>query len=256
MNLEKRLVQELRNNEHVIQIVPLDDFEKEYLELKSIVKGSAGYVSPISDSRKAAKIIKEFGVHTDKVVIKTLGGKKYLIFKGYSGQRNILKGTRYLASNPKVVRMAIGPKGIANSVKGGSVISIILSVGIEVFDYFIRDTATLSELLGTITGDLVKIGLTTIASAVAGLLVGSSVVIGSSVAAPLVIAIAVGVVTGYALNRIDEKLGATRALIQGYEEMGYKLSEMKSQLNREFSIFKKKPWLFNCIFAPCGWLEY
>ncbi len=256
MNVEKRLVQELRNNEHVIQIVPLDDIEKEYLELKSLAKNVAGYVSPFSDSLQAAKIIKEFGISTEKVVIKNLGGKKYLIFKGYSGQRNVLKGTRYLATNPKVVRMAIGPKGIVKSVKGGSVITVILSVGIEVFDYFIRDTATLSELLGTITGDLVKIGLTSIASVVAGLLVGSAAVIGSSVAAPLIAAIAVGVVTGYALNKIDEKLGATKALIKGYEEMGYKLSEMKWELNRELRVLKKKPWLFNCFFAPCGRLDY
>lgn len=67
------------------------------------------------------------------MVIKEYLGKKYVLFKGLAGQRKALKGRRYLAQNPKVVRMAVGPTGVVKSVKGGFILSAVLSVGIEVF---------------------------------------------------------------------------------------------------------------------------
>lgn len=251
MNLDEKLVGELKNNEHIVQIVSLEELENAYLEKKNIVKTSSNYVSPVKDSLTAAKIIQELGVRSNKVVIKTYAQKQYVIFKGYSGQRNILKGTKYLATNPKVVRMAVGPKGVMKSVKGGFILTAVLSVGIEVFDYFIRDTATLSHLLGTVTGDLIKIGLSTIAAAAAGLAVGASVVLGSVAAAPLIAAIAVGVATGYVLDKIDKKFGATKALIEGYKRMGMNLVSIKAEFNQGMRQIEKNPELIKCIFAPC-----
>ena len=97
---------------------------------------------------------------------------KYIIFKGYAGQRTYLRGARYLLSNPNIVRLAIGPKGITDSVKGGFVITAVLSTGIEVANYLLNDTATLHQLLGTVTADLVKIGIASICATIAGVLAG------------------------------------------------------------------------------------
>lgn len=138
------------------------------------------------------------------------------------------------------------------SVKGGFVVTVVLSVGIEVFDYFIRDTATLSNLLGTVTGDLMKIGLSTIEAAAAGLAVGASAALGSVAAAPLIAAIAVGILTGFALDKIDKKYGATQALIKGYERIGINLSNIKWEINNGFRQIEKNPSLIQCLFAPCG----
>lgn len=252
MKLDDKLVRELKNNETVIQIVALEDLESEYLKLKGIVKTASGYVSPILDSIAAKKIITELGINANKVLIKQYGQKSYVVFKGYSGQRNILKGTKYLVSNPKVVRMAIGPKGIIKSVKGGFVLTVILSVGIEVFDYFIRDTSTLSQFLGTVTGDLIKIGLSSLAAAVVGLAVGTTVVLGSIAAAPLIVAISVGIAVGIILDKIDKKYGATNALIKAYERMGVNLGNIKWEFQQEMRRIEKNPQLLRCIFGPCG----
>jgi hypothetical protein len=241
MNAEDQLVKELQENEQILQIISYDDLVKEWEATKPYAMQGAGFVSPVNDSVTAAKLLSEFGLKPNKVVIKQYGGKKYVIFKGYPGARKIFRGTRYLTENPKVVRMAVGPKGVADSVKGGFVITVVLSVGIEVFDYFIRDTATLPELLGNVTGDLVKIGLSSIAAAAAGLMVGSAAIVGTVAAAPLIAAIAVGVIVGWALDKIDSKIGATAALIKAYENLGIKLREIEYEVGWWYNYFERNP---------------
>jgi hypothetical protein len=252
MNAEDQLVKELQENEQIVQIVSYDDLVKEWEAAKPYLKQGAQFVSPANDSVIAAKLLSEFGIKPNKMVIKQYGGKKYVVFKGYPGQRKIFRGTRYLTENPKVVRMAVGPKGVAKAVKGGFVVTVVLSVGIEVFDYFIRDTATLPELLGTVTGDLVKIGLSSIAAAAAGLMVGSAAVLGTTVAAPLIAAIGVGVITGILLEKIDAKVGATAALIKAYESVGIKLREIEYEVGWWYNYFENNPGAIMRLFGGTG----
>lgn len=256
MNAEEKLVQELSKNEQVVQIVPFDELKKEWEALKPGVKTIAGYAAPVNDSVLAMKLLHEFGVKPEKVQIKTYAGKQYVIFKGHAGLRKIFRGTRYLTSNPKVVRLAVGPKGVVKAVKGGFVLTVVLSVGIEIFDFFIKDTATLSHLLGTITSDIVKIGVSSIAGAAAGLAVGSAAVLGSVAAAPIIAAIAVGIITGYVLNKIDSKLGATAALIKAYEKLGIKLREIEYEANRWYNYFESNPSAIMRLFGGSGGFYY
>ena len=245
MGLEDELVQNLDESEQYVQVLSVDDLIKEWEAQKSTIKTIASYYSAAMDANTARKLLQEFGIRSQQVVIKTYNGKRYVIFKGYPGLRKILKGTRYLQNNPKVVRMAIGPKGIIKSAKGGFVITVVLSVGIEVFDYMIRDEATLSTLFGTVTADVVKIGLSSIAGAVAGLAVGSAAVIGSVAGAPLIAAIAVGIATGLVLDRIDRKIGATAALIKYYESVGVAFDRKVKEIEYETN------WFFNQLNDPC-----
>lgn len=251
-NRQQDLVRELKHNEHVIHVVSSEDLQKEYFELKANIKFAAQQIAPALDAVKAAKLILDVGgFKPAQVALKKYGNKQYVIFKGNAGDRRVLKGTKYLIDNPTVVRMAVGPKGIVKSAKGGFVLTAVLSVGIEIFDYVIRDTALLSELLGVITTDLIKIGLSSIAGAVAGLLVGSMVTVGTVAAAPFIAAIAVGIVTGLALDEIDERLGATQALIRAYKKIGIRLDEIKYETSRNLNYLEKNPQLIPCLFGPC-----
>lgn len=252
MNLEKKLVTELQNNEQTIHVLPLAELQQEWEAVKGSAKNVANYIAPTIDATVAARLISEFGISTGKVIVKKYAGKDYVIFKGLPGNRKIFKGNRYLTKNPKVVRMAVGPKGVVKAVKGGFVITVVLSVGIEVFDYIIRDNAALSELLGTVTGDLIKIGLSAIAGAVGGLVVGSAAVIGSVAAAPLIAAVAVGIATGYLLDKIDSRFGATQALIRGYKQIGIDLKNIEYEINRNINYLEDNPWMITCLFGPCS----
>lgn len=249
---EDQLVTTLANNESIVHILPLDEFWKEAEQIREKAKTAASLVAPSNDLVTIGKLLSEFGMKTDQVLLRRYKGKQYIIFKGYAGQRRIFRGTRYLPTNPKTVRMAIGPKGVLKSAKGGFVLTAVLSVGIEIFDYFIRDTATLSTLLGTVTGDLIKIGLSSIAAAVAGLAVGSAAVIGTVAAAPLIAAVVVGVATGILLDRIDRNRGATAALIAGYEQIGINLSKTANEFNRHWRWLETNPRYIKCLFMPCG----
>ncbi|QEW07083.1 hypothetical protein [Nitrincola iocasae] len=252
MNREQELVWELQQNEHVFQIVELEHLKLEWEHIKESAGTVASYSSAAIDTYTAGQLIREFGLQPERVIIKRYAGKEYVIFKGNPHSRKILTGTRYLASNPKVVRMAIGPRGIIQSAKGGFAVTAVLSVGIEVFDYFIRDSYTLTRLLGTVSSDLIKIGVSAIAGAVAGLAVGSSVVIGSIAGAPLIAAITVGLVTGLLLDRIDSRFGATQALIRAYNDMGVQLDEIRRSVNRNLNYLERNPHLIPCLFGPCS----
>lgn len=251
-NRQQDLVRELKQNEHIIHVISSEDLQKEYFESKANVKFTAQQIAPALDIVKAGKLIAEVGgFKPNQLVLKKYGNKQYIIFKGRAGERRVLKGTKYLVDTPTVVRMAVGPKGIVKSAKGGFVITAVLSVGIEIFDYVIRDTALLSELLGIVTTDLIKIGLSSIAGAAAGLLVGSIATIGTVAAAPFIAAIAVGVITGLVLDEIDERLGATQALIRAYTKMGLRLDEIKYETSRTINHLENNPQFIPCLFAPC-----
>jgi len=250
MNYEQKLLQDLRRNEYIIQVLSADDLITEYQAVKGMAKA---YTVALLDSLTAARLLMELGYRVDQLEVKAYAnGKRYVIFKGYAGTREIFRGTRYLTSNPNIVRMAVGPRGIVSSARGGFVIGFVLSVGLEVFDYLIRDDATLSYLLGTISTDLLKIGVSAIAGAAAGLAVGSAAIVGTIAAAPLIAAIVTGVVVGVLLDDLDARLGVTQALIKGYERTGIRLREIEYEFNRQLNWFERNPHMIPCLFGPCS----
>lgn len=253
MNREQELIKVLQKNECVLQIVEWDDLVKEWDISKDKTKMAAGYVSPTTDAATALKLIRDIGgVQVDQVRFSTVNGKKYVIFKGYPGKRNILTGTRYLTKSPKVVRMAVGPEGIKASAKGGFVLSVILSVGIEIYSHiFSNDPQAISTLLGTITSDVLKIGLSSIAAWSVAVVAGNVAIIAGMAAGPFIIAIAVGIATSLLLEKIDGRMGVTRALINAYERAGANLKEIEGDISR--SIWKMERSII-CYYAPvvCG----
>lgn len=235
MKAKNALVNELQKNEHVVQVISADqlmaEFDYRNIDYKDWAKTLSGYAAPAQDAWLAKTIVKEFGF-SGKVVLKKYGSKMYVVLKGYPGKRTLLTGTKYLTSNPQVVRMAVGPKGVMKSVKGGFVLTLILSVGIEVVDYVLNDTRTLYDLIGTVTGDILKIGVAAICSAVTAALVGGAIGVATTAAAPLIAAVAVGVLVGWALNKIDDKVGATACLIEMYKQVGIDLEELVGNITK------------------------
>lgn len=142
---------------------------------------------------------------------------------GTPGHRTVFRGTRYLATNPKVVRFAIGPKGFLKSVKGGAVVTAVLFVGFDVLEYFLKDSVKLHMMLGRVSSDLIQIGISSICGALAGLAAGGVATVGVAAGAPLIAAVGVGIIAGMLLGEIDERYGATNALIEMYESIGIEL---------------------------------
>jgi len=214
LSAEDKLFNDLQENEHIVQVMEAEDLEKEYDLYVKHIKKASGYVSPINDAVTAAKILEELGYKTGKVKVHMWRGKLKVIFKGAPANRKIFRNGRYLLDDPKIIQLAIGPKGLARAVGKGGVITFVLAVSIEIMDFLISEEAKLSELVGTLATDIVKIGISSIAALAAGLAVGAATVIGTSAAVPLIVAIGVGILVGETLDYIDQETGATAALIK------------------------------------------
>jgi hypothetical protein len=141
----------------------------------------APYIAPFVDGVTLARLVKDLGIN-GKVVTKEVNGRQYVIFSGYAGHRTLFRGTRYSQNNHKIIQMGIGKMGIKHMVKSGARLTIYLTVPLSVLEVILSDEVTMSRLLGTVTADLVKVGLAAIAGAVIGVV---SVIIFKSVAVPV-----------------------------------------------------------------------
>ncbi|MFV0922507.1 hypothetical protein ACR720_05640 [Sphingomonas parapaucimobilis] len=186
----------------------------------------ANYFSATDDAMLIRKLVRETGIR-GRCYFKSYNGKLHVVFKGYPGLRRILTGTRYGALHPKVVGLGIGKAGVAKSVKGGTIVSVVLLTVWNIVDYVIRDQATLGQMLGGIAGDVSK---ALIASGVGYAAGSAAVALGMTVAAgPLVIAVVVGLGVGWALDALDQKYRFTERLQKKLDE-GIAELERKKQV--------------------------
>ncbi len=220
--LEKQLRSDLKTNAESLHMMSSNDIltiwskhtKKPIESIVDIAKKGAGYVSPTLDAVTIARVAKDLGIK-GKIVTKVVQGKQYIIFKGYAGLRSIFTGTRYLATNPKVIDMAIGNLGVGKTILKGTRLTIILTIPINIFKFIVSDKMTMSQLIGTTASDLAKIAISTAAGSAAAFAVGAITTIAIG---PLVAAVAVGVLVGIALDMVDDKYGLTDKLIKGIED--------------------------------------
>ncbi len=215
-----------------------------------------------ADAYTLVHTLHALGVPGTRVYSKMHKGKEYLIIKGHAGLRNLLQGTRYLATNPQIIQMGLGAQGLKNVAKGGFILGLVVTAGIEVTEFILNDEKTLGDLVGSIGYEAVKSGV------VAGLALGfgTGIVkmaalgltgwVGSVLAVaalPLgvmfVAALTIGVIVNVIDNHFDVKkkvLDALKALPGNIEEGVYKiksdsLSEMekiKMEVDRRWELMK------------------
>ena len=219
MNDRKIDITKMNNERKELHILSLEQFSEFATTLSNHTnmdnaKFAAGISLQLADIRVANQLIDELGL-TGKAVIKEIQGKNYVILKGYPGLREKLTGTRYLASNPKVVDLAIGTKRVSGTMISGARLSIFVAVPMTVLQFLISEQSTLLRLVGTIASDLVKIGLSTIIASAAGMAAGA---ITTVAAGPIVAAIAFGIATAVTLEYLDRTFGVTDALINAMEK--------------------------------------
>lgn len=232
------LRQQIKANQHEVFVVSFEEmdaivrsspkanlpgFQDAWKKLKSKAEFGAGYYASADDIRTLGKLVGDLGDYSAKAYVKTYGGKPHIILKGSPGLRRVLTGTKYGINNPKVITMGLGKAGAVHAAKSGGVISIVLLSTYRVADYFLTDEATLSQLIGSLATDVVKVGITTgasiaAASAVVGL--GFTVAIG-----PIAAVVVVGIGVSMVLSALDEHYGITDKVIAGLDSMGEDISD-------------------------------
>jgi len=210
---------------------------------KPAVDGAAGLASKVkgykdlyNDLAALRTMLKDLGITAEAQFKTGPNGNRYVIFKGYAGLRKYFTGTRYLASNPKIVDMAIGRVGAAKKVLKGAKVTVVFTVAIDIVRYVFEDKRTLSWLVGTIASDLLKVGISTGIGVAAGAAVAT---VTTLAAGPLIAVIAAGVLTGWALDALDKELGLTDKLISMLDDVVESIEFKKRQIEYEWYRFDR-----------------
>ncbi|WP_018416502.1 hypothetical protein [Teredinibacter turnerae] len=242
---KKELQQKIQSNKHEVYVVSFDEMDAiiksspkggkpsvkaAWQKIKSKVGAGASYYASADDAVTMTKLVADLGGIGARAYIKNYGGKPHIILKGHAGLRTILTGTKYGIKNPKVVSMGLGKAGAVTAAKQGGMLTVVLLSAYRVIDYFLTDQATLSQLIGTLATDVVKVGIATAASIGAAIVVAGMTTVAVG---PIVAVILVGVGVSMLLEFADNKLGITDRVIAGLDELGADAEQYLDQKKRE-----------------------
>lgn len=252
MSTKQQLDAALAGNKYLLEVAETQDlvdaWERQTGQTLSqqplaAVQPLVGHVSPVLGLATVVRLAGDLGL-TGRVETRTVNGKQYVILSGRPGNRSFFTGTRYLATNPKVVDMAIGKVGLNQSIVSGVRITVLLAAPLNVLRYLFEDNYSLARLFGTTAADIAKLGVAAAVAALAGAAVGTLTTIAVG---PLVAAIGVGVLVGFALDRLDARLGVTEALVVAIEDT---YSEATTRLGRTMHRLERA--LIYRVTGPAG----
>ncbi|WP_111643181.1 hypothetical protein [Marinimicrobium alkaliphilum] len=186
-------------------------------------KGAAVLTILARDLVRSGNIMSEY-------YITSRAGKQYIIFKGNHKLRAVLKGTRYLATNTKIMKFGIGGQALKRGAKSGFVISMIFSVSLHTIHWVFEESYRWSNWVVNVSIDATKIALASIAGYLAakGAAATALAVFGAS---PVILPIAAGLVVcvgvAWMLNRsgFDEEVERIVSFIEHYENSVRNLDE-------------------------------
>lgn len=236
IGMNQQEVSSLKDNQTEAYIFSLDSLLKEASTKlgKSLedfdagtVKTLGGYYSPTQDLVLVTKILSELGIK-GKIATKQVNNKTYIILKGTAGLRQTLKGTRYLASNPQILKLAIGTQGVSRTIVKGGIVTLLITIPLSIVDIILQDSVTVGKVIGTISTDIAKVLLSAGIGTLAAIAVGA---VTTLAAGPLIAAIFIGIAASVALESLDQKYGITDKLIKAIDD------ELNSLYNKTIGEF-------------------
>jgi hypothetical protein len=214
-----------------------NSLSSKWKRIKDPLKAGAG-LYPLFDDIKAlviiAEVMKRQGNTFGKFKIKIYNGSPAIIMTSYPGIRAHLTGTHYLASNPRLFTIGVGKLEASKAMKGGFVVSLLISVTFHSVDLFLNDQKTWHDLVAGIAVDMAVVGaaiattfaVTYFATAFAG------AIIVTTAAIPLLIVVSVGIVfTALTMVFSTDPIA---------DAIAYKLRELESNLRSEIIEVNKK----------------
>lgn len=138
------------------------------------------------------------------------GGRKYIIFKGNHKLRELIKGTRYLASNPVLMKLGIGARAATSLIKGNLLVTVIVSPLVHTYNWIFDPKFGWKDFLKSVSSDLVIAFLAGVAGAVTFAAVAAAV---STAVVALTVGVFVAVIVGGYLSIRNMDLSLTDAVI-------------------------------------------
>ncbi len=116
------------------------------------------------------------------------------------------------APAPIFANFSVGSKQAIQSIKSGTIITVVLVSSFRALEHFFSENnkTTLLSLFGTITSDIIKLGISSAIAAIAVKGISGATTIFALTSGPLFLAIGVSLVVGNILNHIDNKYEITQ----------------------------------------------
>ncbi|ABM33825.1 hypothetical protein [Paracidovorax citrulli] len=203
---------------------------------------SQPWVGPAAQSANdvlaITKTLNAIGIAGITSYVKNTASGSYIIIKGYAAHRSgALTGTRYLATNPLMLKFGLGVQSLKGIAIGGFILGVTVSTGIEVMDFIFNNEKTMYDLVGGIGVEAVKGGLGGLVAYGMGVAVGSFTAVA---VAPLVTMAFFAFLVGAGLNYADEQyqiksrvISALKSLPENTKQGLYRINEnSESWLNK------------------------
>lgn len=196
-----------RHIDHEIWILPLDWFLSANKAVQQHLHTDLLSLLQLAQSgRKIAQQILLLGMFGTAYIKEASDGRRYIIFRGFSGLRPNLPGTRYLLDNPKVACFVVGSEEIIKDVGKATRVAIVAYVAIDILRECLRDHFSLARVGVNVASDIAQCLVAAGATAMAGVL---ATTVGAPVVAAFAIAIVVGFGVGIAVSSLDRQYHIT-----------------------------------------------
>lgn len=241
---KKKMVDAIQSNKHELFVVDVGEMDfimrsnhngqkltpegyEIWKNISAHLLFGANVGSTIDTGVLTGKLLAQLGGFGTSVIIRHYNHKPFFIIKGNPNLRSILTGTRYGMKNPKVVSLGLGRYGALNAIKSSGILSLVLITTYRVFDYVMTDDATLTQLIGRLATDIMKIGIVTIAS------IGAALVVAAATTAwgffigigPLVAVLVVSSIATIVLELLDNHYGISEKVVAELEKFNLKAEE-------------------------------
>ncbi|MGK7246701.1 hypothetical protein ACSPAH_17615 [Buttiauxella agrestis] len=155
------------------------------------------------------KLVFNFNCLKIKAVEYVINGKAYIKITGYAGVRRILTGTRYGATNPQMLEMAIGMRGFGTALIKGMKFCIYASLALRGVELIFKSDYHLVDFLVDIPMDIAKIIVSSVAIGIVG---GVMTFFSFPVVIIAGFIIGIGIILNNQLNHLDNEMGLSTDL--------------------------------------------
>ncbi|MNC10361.1 hypothetical protein D3C75_580020 [compost metagenome] len=155
------------------------------------------------------KLVFNFNCLKIKAVEYVINGKAYIKITGYAGLRRILTGTRYGATNPQMLEMAIGMRGFGTALIKGMKFCIYASLALRGVELIFKSDYHLVDFLVDIPMDIAKIIVSSVAIGIVG---GVMTFFSFPVVIIAGFIIGIGIILNNQLNHLDNEMGLSTDL--------------------------------------------
>lgn len=155
------------------------------------------------------ELVFNFTVLKIKAIEYNVGGKTYIKITGYPALRRILNGTRYGARHPQILEMAIGKRGLYNSIRSGVRYCLYFSLAWRAIELIFKSDYQMVDFLVDISMDMAK---AVVSGVLIGVVAGLAILSSAPVIVTTGIIVLMGILFNCTLNVLDEKTGLSVAL--------------------------------------------